>query len=74
VENNCLAESDVIEKLEILNTDFAGKGSCIAWTIFPYNEINLRVVANCLKKLSWNKREYNLNYDENLIFVEKILL
>ncbi len=74
MKNNCLAESEVIEKLTILNTDFAGKGSCIAWTTFPYNEINLRVVKNSLRKLNWNKREYNLNYDENLIFVEKTLL
>ncbi len=74
VENNCLAESEVIEKLTILNTDFAGKGSCIAWTTFPYNEFNLRVVKNCLEKLDWERREYNLNYDENLIFVEKTLL
>ncbi len=74
VENSILAEFEVIEKLVILNTDLAGKGSCIAWTTFPYNEINLRVVKNSLKKLNWNEREYNLNYDENLIFVEKTLL
>lgn len=74
MENNNLAEFEVIEKLVRLNTDLAGKGSCIAWTTFPYNEINLRVVKNSLRKLNWNEREYNLNYDEDLIFVEKTLL
>ena len=74
MRSNCLVESEVIEKLTILNTDFAGKGSCIAWTTFPYNEFNLRIVKSCLEKLDWERREYNLNYDENLIFVEKTLL
>ena len=74
VRSNCLVESEVIEKLTILNTDFAGKGSCIAWTTFPYNEVNLRIVKSCLEKIDWERREYNLNYDENLIFVEKTLL
>lgn len=74
MENNILVEFEVIEKLVNLNTDLAGKGSCIAWTTFPYNETNLRVVENSLRKLNWDKNEYSLNHDENLIFVEKDLL
>lgn len=74
MENEILVEYKVIEKLINLNTDFAGKGSCVAWTTFPYNKVNLKVVENAIKKLKWNQTEYNLNYDENLIFVEKDLL
>lgn len=74
MENNILVEFEVIEKLVNLNTDLAGKGSCIAWTTFPYNDTNLRVVENSLRKLNWDKNEYSLNHDENLIFVEKDLL
>ncbi|MEN4019004.1 MAG: hypothetical protein PQ975_10195 [Methanobacterium sp.] len=74
MENNSLVEFEVIEKLVNLNTDLAGKGSCLAWTTFPYNKKNLEIVENSLRKLNWNKNEYRLNYDENLIFVEKDLL
>ena len=35
---------------------------------------NLEIVKNSLRKLNWNKNEYNLTHDENLIFVEKDLL
>jgi len=71
LEKRSLAEFKVIEKLINLNK---GKGSYLAWTTFPYNEINLKVVENSIKKLNWQKDEYILTYDENLIFVEKDLL
>ncbi|MDI6724602.1 MAG: hypothetical protein QMD61_08140 [Methanobacterium sp.] len=74
MENEILVEYKVIEKLINLNTDLAGKGSCVAWTTFPYNSVNLKVVENAIKKLKWDQAEYNLNYDENFIFVEKDLL
>jgi len=74
MENNNLVELEVIEKLVNLNSDLTGKGSCIAWTSFPYNENNLKVVENALKKLNLRKDEYILTRDENLIFVKKDLL
>jgi|GEM_PF-3819289 len=72
--DNNLTEFEVIEKLVNLNSDFAGKGSCVAWTTFSYTKTNLRVVETSLRKLNWNKDKYILTHDENLIFVEKDLL
>ncbi len=67
-------ENIVIEKLVNLNSDLAGKGSCVAWTTFPFSLENLDLVKRSIKKLNWNEKDYNINYDENLIFVEKDLL
>ncbi len=47
-----LIESEVIDKLINLNTDLAGKGSCVAWTTFPYNKTNWDVVVNSIKKIT----------------------
>lgn len=74
MENNSLIESEVMEKLMNLNTYRIGKGSCVAWTTFPYNKTNLKVVEDSIKKLNWKKEDYILTCDENLIFVEKDLL
>ena len=74
MKDDFLVEVEVMEKLMNLNTDLAGKGSCLAWTTFPYNEINLKIVEDSLKKINWDKNEYILTHDENLIFVEKDLL
>ncbi len=74
MENNSLVEFEVVEKLMNLNTDLAGKGSCTAWTIFPYNKTNLKIIKDSLKKLNWDENEYSLKYDENIIFVEKDML
>lgn len=74
MKDEILQEFEVIEKLVNLNTDLAGKGSCIAWTTFPYNEVNYKIVENSIKKLNWGTEEYILTCDENLIFVEKDLL
>jgi hypothetical protein len=74
MENNSLIESEVIKKLINLNNDLAGKGSCVAWTTFSYNKNNLKVVKNSLRRIKWKEEDYSLNYDENLIFVEKDLI
>jgi hypothetical protein len=66
-------EQSVIKKLTRLDSDFVGKGTCVAWTTFPYNRKNLEVVEIALEKLNWRKEEYILTHDENLIFVEKDL-
>ncbi len=66
-------EQLVIKKLTRLDSDFVGKGTCLAWTTFPYNRENLKVVKNALDKLNWRNDEYILTHDENLIFVEKDL-
>ncbi len=63
----------VMEKLKKLDSNFAGDGSCIAWTTFQYNRENLKVVETVLDKLNWRNDEYGLTYDENLIFVKKDL-
>jgi hypothetical protein len=67
-------EQLVIEKLVNLDSDFAKKDTCIAWTSFPYNERNLKIIKGSLRKLNWKNNEYILTYDENLIFVKKDLL
>lgn len=74
VENNKLNESEVIEKLVNLNNYRVGKGSCVAWVTFPYNKINLKVVEDSIEKLNWQKEDYILTCDENLIFVEKDII
>lgn len=74
MQNKNLFETSVIEKLVNLNSDFAGKGSCVAWTTFLYNKENLKIVESSIRKLNWRKNEYSLSYDENLIFVKKDLL
>ena len=74
MENNSLVEFKVIKKLKNLNTEHTDKGSCVAWTAFPYNKINLKVVEDSIKKLNWRKDEYILTCDENLIFVEKDII
>ena len=74
MKNENLLEASVIEKLVNLNSDLAGKGSCVAWTTFPYNKENLKIVERSIKKLNWNKENYSINYDENFIFVKKDML
>lgn len=74
MENENLFETSVINKLVSLNSDLAGKGSCVAWTTFPYNKENLKIVESSIRKLNWDKDEYSINYDENLIFVEKDMI
>lgn len=66
-------EMAVLEKLTNLDVSFAGKDTCVAWTTFPYNKNNLKVVESALEKLNWRKDEYVLTCDENLIFVKKDL-
>ncbi len=66
-------ELSVIEKLRNMDSDFAGRSTCIAWTTFPYNRRNLEIVEGALGKLNWRRDEYILTYDENLIFVKKDL-
>lgn len=73
MENEKSFEVRVIEKLMNLDSDFAGKGTCVAWTTFPYNKKNLEIIEGSLRKLNWRKDEYILTHDENLIFVEKDL-
>ncbi|MGB9977713.1 hypothetical protein [Methanobacterium sp.] len=67
-------EQVVIEKLMNMGSDFAGRKTCVAWTTFPYNKNNLKVVEKALGKLNWKNDEYILTYDENLIFVKKDLI
>ena len=67
-------EEIVIEKLVNMDSDSAGRSTCIAWTTFPYNRNNLKMVENALGKLNWKTNEYILTYDENLIFVKKDLI
>lgn len=67
-------EEIVMEKLMNMDSDFAGRSTCIAWTTFPYNRNNLKMVENALGKLNWKTNEYILTYDENLIFVKKDLI
>ena len=74
MENEHVFENIIIEKLVNLNSDLTGKGSCVAWTTFPFSLENLDLVERSIKKLNWDEREYSINYDENLIFVEKDLL
>ncbi len=74
MNNKELLERYVIEKLIDLNTDLAGKGSCVAWTTFPFSKKNLDILERSIKKLNWNKEEYNINFDENFIFVEKDMI
>jgi len=69
-----ILEKSILQKLFDLNSDFAVKGSCIAWTTFPFSNENLDIVERSIKKLNWNKDEYDVNYDENLIFVEKDII
>lgn len=73
MENKGLNEPDVIKKLLKLDNDAQNKVSCVAWTTFPYNDNNLEIVKNSLKKIKRNRECYSLYYDENLIFVEKDL-
>ena len=67
-------EEIVMEKLMNMDSDFDGRSTCIAWTTFPYNRNNLKMVENALGKLNWKSNEYILTYDENLIFVKKDLI
>jgi hypothetical protein len=71
MDNDTLFETSVIEKLVNLNSDLAGKRSCVAWTTFPYNKENLKIVEISIRKLNWNKEDYSIDHDENLIFVKK---
>lgn len=66
--------SNIIEKLEKLRTESREKNTCITWITFPYSKSNLEIVKESLKELNWNREEYRLSYDENLIFIDKELL
>ena len=74
MNNKDLFEKSVIEKLIDLNSDIIGKGSCIAWTTFPFSKKNLDTVKRSVKKLNWKKEEYYIKFDEDFIFVEKSML
>jgi len=65
-----LIELSVIEKLMNLNSE-SKNDTCITWTTFPYTKKNLKIVEESITKLNWNKEEYSLSYDENLIFIKK---
>jgi len=69
-----LNEQEVEKKLKNLNTKIKNKFSCVAWTTFPYNKKNLKIVENSLKKIKTEKVEYDVNYDENFIFVQLDLI
>ena len=64
---------NIKEKLKKLENESEGN-TCIAWINFPYSKSNLKIVEESLKELNWNKKEYRLSYDENLIFVNKELI
>ena len=73
MKNEKSFEALVIEKLRNLDSNFAGKDTCVAWTTFPYNKEKLEIIEGSLRKLNWRKDEYILTHDENLIFIEKDL-
>jgi len=65
---------NIKEKLKKLETEFGEQNTCIAWIKFPYSKTNLEIVKESLKELNWNREEYRLSYDENLIFIDKEML
>lgn len=61
-----------LEKLKHLETNLkTDKDNNLVWITFPYTPKNLKIVKKCLKILKWPETDYNLNFDENLIFIEK---
>ncbi|MGC9517786.1 MAG: hypothetical protein ACP5C3_08825 [Methanomicrobiales archaeon] len=72
VNNSNMEMSYVIDKLKNLDNHLdIHKNSSIAWVTFPYSPENLDNVKKSLIILNWSKNDYNLNFDENLIFIEK---
>ena len=51
MDKNRLNEYEVEKKLQKLNKGIKDNFSCVAWTTFPYNKNNLKIVENSLKKI-----------------------
>lgn len=65
---------NIKEKLRRLEKESGKKNTCVAWITFPYSESNLKIVEESLRELNWNREEYRLSHDENLIFIDKDLI
>ncbi|WP_424356011.1 hypothetical protein [Methanobacterium sp. MBAC-LM] len=72
--NNKIESINIKEQLKKLERESGDKNTCIAWVKFPYSKSNLKLIKESLKELNWNRKDYRLTYDENIIFIDKELL
>ena len=72
--SNKIESINIKEQLKKLERESGDKNTCIAWVKFPYSKINLKLIKESLKELNWNRKDYRLTYDENIIFIDKELL
>jgi hypothetical protein len=69
-----IESNNIKEQLMKLGRGSGDKDTCIAWVKFPYSKSNLKIIKESLKELNWNRKDYRLTYDENIIFIDKELL
>lgn len=65
---------NIKEQLKKLEREPKDKNTCITWIKFPYSKSNLKIIKESLKELNWNREDYRLTYDENIIFIDKELI
>ena len=71
-ENKNITIDDAMEKLKNMEKNLkSAEDNSLVWITFPYSPSNLKVIKRSLKVLGWDETEYTLNFDENLIFLEK---
>lgn len=68
IMNEKLDISQVIKKLRDMKLK---KGQNLVWVSFPYSKSNLEIIESSIKKISKNKDEYRVSYDDEIIFIEK---
>ncbi|MCZ3367159.1 MULTISPECIES: hypothetical protein [Methanobacterium] len=72
--SNKIESINIKKQLKKLERESGDKNTCIAWVKFPYSKSNLKLIKESLKELNWNRKDYRLTYDENIIFIDKELL
>ncbi|MDI6645140.1 MAG: hypothetical protein QME14_08800 [Methanobacteriaceae archaeon] len=71
-ENKNINLDDALEKLKNMEKNLkTAEDNSLVWLTFPYSPHNLEIIKKSLKLMGWDESDYNLNYDENLIFLEK---
>jgi len=71
-ENKNITIEDALDKLKNMEKNLkSAEDNSLVWITFPYSPSNLKIIKRSLKVLGWDESEYNLNFDENLIFLEK---
>jgi len=71
-ENKNINFDEALEKLRNMEKNLkTAEDNSMVWITFPYNPANLEIIKKSLKVLGWDESDYNLSFDENLIFLEK---